>query len=88
MKKLLLFFVIITGVSNAVPLDTNILKYFPLNVGNRWTWEFYRNFSPGGGYKTMKVLSAQEINNRFYYCRNDTYIIYGNQHTSGNFIMK
>lgn len=67
--------------SKKMVLDSNIFKYYPLNVGNRWTWYIFRNFSPGSGYETALIVSTQIRSNHVYYkTRWDTYYFYNSQH--------
>ena len=64
--------------------DSNVFRYFPLNTGNHWVWNVYRNFSPGSGYESAIITSSQVMRNHLYYkTRWDTYTIYTNQYTSG-----
>ncbi len=72
------------GLSSLNLLDSNIFKCFPLSVGNKWTWNVYRNFNPGSGYESALITSSHVIrNHRYYKTRWDTYTIYTNQYTSG-----
>ncbi len=72
------------GPSSLNMLDSNIFKCFPLSVGNKWTWNVYRNFNPGLGYESALITSSHVIRNHKYYkTRWDTYTIYTNQYSSG-----
>ncbi|HRJ05522.1 MAG TPA: hypothetical protein PK605_14060 [Ignavibacteria bacterium] len=65
-------------------VDSSIFNYYPLNVGNRWSWNLNRNHSPGPGYVSALVTGTQLIRNHLYFkMKYDTYIIYTNQYTSG-----
>ena len=65
-------------------VDSSIFNYYPLHVGNRWSWNLNRNFSPGPGYKSALITGTQVIRNHLYYkMKFDTYIIYTNQYTTG-----
>ncbi len=70
--------------TSSVAVDSNIFKFFPMNVGNKWTWYIQRNYSPGPGYHTETITNAQVIRGHLYYkFKADTYIFYGNQYTTG-----
>jgi len=72
MKKIIiaLLFVLIFGNiihSFSLTLDSNVFRYYPLKVGNRWTWQ-------GFAYPIMpplnisqKIISTRIINNHLYY---------------------
>ncbi|HWA07397.1 MAG TPA: hypothetical protein VG961_12670, partial [Ignavibacteria bacterium] len=45
--------------TSSVAVDSNIFKFFPMNVGNKWTWYIQRNYSPGPGYQTETIINAQ-----------------------------
>ncbi|MBN8586469.1 MAG: T9SS type A sorting domain-containing protein [Ignavibacteria bacterium] len=65
-------------------IDSSIFNYYPLNVGNRWSWNLYRNYTPGSGYISALITGTQVIRNHLYYkMKIDSYIIYTNQYTSG-----
>ena len=85
MKKILLIlFFSVTGLSRAFPVDTSVFKYFPLKVGNEWTWTVDDNRPPGPGFQTLRIISSQVINNKLYYkSRSDYYYSYNGSH---NFI--
>ena len=63
------------GSTELFSLDTNVFKYFPLKVGNRWTWFMSGYPGPSPHYETEKILSTRIINNHLYYFyRYDFYI--------------
>jgi hypothetical protein len=84
---LLLTFILINFIpTDALPLDTNVYKYFPLNVGNRWTWYGDMFYSPGPGFETMKILSTTISNNHVYYVsKYDAYLLNGNLWYTANY---
>jgi len=72
MKKIIFVLLISALAGNvissfSITLDSNVFKYFPLKVGNRWTWQ-------GFAYPIMpplnisqKIISTRIINNHLYY---------------------
>jgi hypothetical protein len=81
MKKSIFIFILFIGSLNSMPPDSNVFKYFPLNVGNRWTWFVFHNFSPGNGYESLTIQAAEVINNHVYYkTKRDLFYFYNNQH--------
>ncbi|MEO8512557.1 MAG: T9SS type A sorting domain-containing protein [Ignavibacteria bacterium] len=84
MKRIIFLLVIITSTIDSMPVDSTTFQYYPMDVGNKWTWYVYNNFSPGPGYETAIIISTQVINDHLYYrFKRDTYIFYGNQHYTG-----
>jgi hypothetical protein len=70
--------------SSIAVVDSNIFKYYPMNISNKWTWYIQRNYSPGPGYHTETITGTQIIRGHLYYrFKADTYIFYGNQYTTG-----
>ncbi|HEY3250095.1 MAG TPA: T9SS type A sorting domain-containing protein [Ignavibacteria bacterium] len=64
---LLTFIQIFFSSSEVFSLDTNVFKYFPLKVGNRWTWfGFAYPFAPPPN-TSQTILSTKLINNHLYY---------------------
>src|SRR5437762_10096630 len=89
MKKLFLLFFLIYQTCYSLPVDSTVFKYFPLNVGNKWTWYRYQSFYPGPGYESLLILGTQFINNKLYYrTRSENYNIYGGQHTYGSGLLR
>jgi hypothetical protein len=80
-KETIITFVLLNSVLQAQSLDTNVFKYYPILVGNRWTWQIEANVSPGPGYKSLKVQGIQNFGGKFYFqCLIDYYYFIGNQH--------
>jgi hypothetical protein len=47
MKKILFILLFsIPIITQALPVDSSIFKYFPLNVGNKWVWLGIKVFRP------------------------------------------
>src|SRR5258706_16385418 len=89
MKKLFFLMLLLYQASNAMPVDTNVFKYFPFNVGNRWTWYIDQHWNPGPGYETMNIQSTIVVNNHKYYvARHDVYYFYNNQHYNSNYYIR
>jgi hypothetical protein len=73
MKKLIFFLLILLAVQIAYALDTNSIKYMPLQVGNSWTYTGYQ--SSAGGNSTywaekFSVVLSRNVNNHLYYFLN------------------
>jgi len=72
-----------------VSLDTNVFNYYPLKVGNRWTWNINSNYSPGPGYKTAYIAGEQIFRDHLYYrVFYKTYRIYTNQISEWNQLVR
>jgi len=85
MKKIILLLFLITSAIDSMPLDSNLFKYFPLKVGNRWTWFRGTLVAPGPGYETMKIQSTLYANNHTYYVsKYDVYLSNGNLYYTAN----
>ncbi|MCI0448593.1 MAG: T9SS type A sorting domain-containing protein [Chlorobi bacterium] len=85
MKKIILLLFLITSVSESMPLDSNLFKYFPLKVGNRWTWFRGTLISPGPGYEAMKIQGTLNANNHTYFIsKYDVYLFNGNLYYTTN----
>jgi hypothetical protein len=85
MKKIIWILILLPIIIQSQSLDTNVFKYFPLSVGNRWTWYIDQYWDPGPGYETMKIQSTINANNRVYFAiQQDVYYFYQNQHFAGN----
>ncbi len=83
MKKIIFAFILLSSGIQSQMLDTNVFKYFPLSVGDRWTWYVDQYWNPGPGYEVMKIQSSQVISNHLYFHASiDYYYIYGG-HNSG-----
>ncbi len=67
MKKLWIIIAALTITNCSFSQDTTAMKYFPLNVGNRWTWYRITLTAPGPGYEVMRIINAGLINSHFYY---------------------
>jgi hypothetical protein len=67
MKKTLLIFIIIF-TSQIFAQDTNIVKYFPLKVGNVWVydWSLIGPF-PQSGHQRISVFNSTVVNGHVYY---------------------
>jgi hypothetical protein len=60
----------------SLPIDTESAKYFPLNVGNTYTY-YWNDVSlpPSSGYYKAKITKDTLISNkRYYYCQNFPWI--------------
>jgi len=80
MKKILFILLFsIPIITQALPVDSSIFKYFPLNVGNKWVWFRTQNYSPGPGYESLKLLSTQIIDGKLYFLGRYNYYYNGNQ---------
>ena len=69
MKKLLLFVFLLLLLINTktYSLDTTAAKYYPLAVGNSWTYSYF-NYPFGPIYRhTERVTGTITLNNHFYY---------------------
>src|SRR2546430_13257690 len=69
MKKLLLFVFVLLALLNSkiYSYDTTAAKYYPLAVGNSWTYSYY-NYPQGPIYRHReKVTGTITFNNHFYY---------------------
>jgi type IX secretion system substrate protein len=67
MRKAVYCILFISSLAQAMPIDTNVFKYFPIQIGNRWTWYRTTNVSPGPGFESLKMLSTQTFNGRIYF---------------------
>jgi len=66
MKKIIIFLIFTQSVF-CLPIDSNIFKYFPLKVGNIWTWYgFAYPYQPPPNER-QKILNTRLINNHLYY---------------------
>jgi len=85
MKKIIWILLLLPLIIQSQTVDTNVYKYFPLSIGNRWTWYIDQYWDPGPGYETMNVLNMQNINSRVYFViQQDIYYIYQSQHYTNN----
>jgi hypothetical protein len=85
MKKLFSILLLFGTILHSQPLDTNVFKYFPLRIGNKWVSYVFRNFYPGPAYESLIIIETFSANNHTYYkIKRDEYIIYNNQHDTGN----
>lgn len=66
MKKIIIFLIFAQTVF-CLPIDSNIFKYFPLKVGNRWTWHGFAYPIMPPLNVSQKIISARLINNHLYY---------------------
>src|SRR5438552_15363987 len=81
MKKLFLLFFLSYQTSYSLPIDSTVYKYFPLNVGNRWTWYLFQPYNPGPGYETLRILNSFISNGKVLFrARYDAYYISSTQH--------
>lgn len=86
MKKFLFLILLGYQTSYSMPIDTSVFRYFPLNVGNTWTWHRDQNYSPGPGSDKEIILRSKVINNKRYYITvRDMYYSYSNTHNIGIF---
>src|SRR5258706_11633098 len=67
LNKCIIIFMFLPVPALAQSLDSNVFKYFPLNMGNRWTWYRVRYISPGPGFETLKITGTFNANNHKYY---------------------
>ena len=66
MKKIIIFLIFAQTVF-CLPIDSNIFKYFPLKIGNIWTWHgFAYPYQPPPNER-QKILNTRLINNHLYY---------------------
>ena len=84
MSRIIIFlFVFLFAKDCCSQIDSNVFKYYPLNVNNRWTWYRQQSYFPGSGYESKMITATQVINNRFYFkVKDDSYTFYTNQHTT------
>ncbi len=81
MKKLIFLLIIFATVSNSMPIDTNVFKYMPMQVGNMWKWDIEQWINPGPGRESETIIDTQVFNNHMYYkMKHVTYYPYGNQY--------
>jgi hypothetical protein len=82
-RKIIFLFLLLFAGDCCAQIDSNVFKYYPLNVNNRWTWYRQQSYFPGSGYESKMIVDTQVINNRFYFkVKDDSYTFYTNQHTS------
>src|SRR3990167_9377836 len=82
MKRLILlsFIPIFFFTENILPQDTAIIKFFPLNVGNRWVYNRTLSYPvpPGNGKNDVKIESSFiSFNHRYYVLKTIVYDFYG-----------
>jgi len=68
MKRIFLFlFLVLLINAKTHSIDTNVVKYYPLAVGNSWTYS-YVNYPYGPIYRhTERVTGTISMNSHFYY---------------------
>jgi hypothetical protein len=78
MKKLLFILAALTICECTFSQDTTSMKYFPLKVGNRWTWYTMRTYAPGPDHTSLKILRTLTANNHSYFVsqRDVRYVLY------------
>jgi hypothetical protein len=72
MRKIIyiLLFAVLAGnfiKSFSLTLDTNVFKYYPLKVGNRWSWQGFAYPIMPPLNMSQKIISTRLINNHLYY---------------------
>ena len=69
LKNIFLLIFILLVIKDCTAQDTAIVKYFPLNIGNRWVYTRTQNtaFPPGPGTDLVKIDSFYVSNNHVYY---------------------
>ncbi len=72
MKKIILILLLAALAGNfiksfSLTLDTNVFKYYPLKVGNRWTWQGFAYPIMPPLNVSQKIISTRIINNHLYY---------------------
>ena len=79
MKKIIFVLLLAALAGNFVKsfsltLDTNVFKYYPLKVGNRWSWQGFAYPIMPPLNMSQKIISTRLINNHLYYfSRHDQY---------------
>ena len=72
MKKIV-FLLLIAALSGnfiksfSLTLDSNVFKFYPLKVGNRWTWQGFAYPIMPPLNVSQKIISTRIINNHLYY---------------------
>ncbi len=70
MKKIIILLIFLINV--AYSLDTTSTKYFPLKVGNSWTYRVFTPSPPQYFYVKKTVISTFITNGHLYYTFNDS----------------
>ncbi|MBZ0203530.1 MAG: T9SS type A sorting domain-containing protein [Ignavibacteria bacterium] len=85
--KIVIIFLLFAQSVSCLPIDSNIFKYFPLKIGNRWTWHGFAYPIMPPPNVSQKIISTILINNHLYYfSKLDQFQNNGTiQHTSYNY---
>ncbi len=68
---LVLFFLLLSGF--LFSQDTSIIKYFPMNTGNIWVYNWYHHMYPGidvYGKMRTKIVDTMAVNSKTYFIFN------------------
>ncbi len=80
-KTVIIFGLFLTITVNLFSQDTNIVKYFPLKVGNVWVYYFQAAYKGGSdaGYHKYRITGTTQINGKTYFqfIRSTAYIYGG-----------
>jgi hypothetical protein len=67
MKKLFFLILLTYQTCYSLPIDTNVVKYYPLAIGNSWTYS-YLNYPYGPIYRYREMVTGTiSTNSHFYY---------------------
>jgi hypothetical protein len=68
MKKIIFtFLILLFSIHITFSIDTISTKYYPLKIGNSWTYYHYSNSSPGSYWYKNTVTSSTNTNGHIYY---------------------